>query len=116
MQNPRVRFEVLFAAGWLLFGALVLPAMVYVVGQTLFGPYEDGLGRFYVDLYSDAVAGSGRALGLVLGPYVIMLLARAPFIGFGKSQEEHPGKDEAPPAKKAAAPRSARVEPRVGPE
>lgn len=101
----------LFAAAWLLFGALVLPALIYAVGQLLLGTYEGGLGEFYSNLYADLFAGSGRAAAIIVGPLVIMSLARLPFMGMKKA-EDAPEAPEAPRENRS----SARVEPRFGPE
>jgi hypothetical protein len=120
MVASRLRFELLFAAGWLAFGALILPALVYGVGTVLLGTYADGsLGALYGNFYRDLFSGSTAALALLFGPYVILMLARIPLIGRRKPAHDSPVKDHeasAPPTKRAASakPRPERIEPRIG--
>lgn len=52
-------------------GLLVLPALVFVVGQQLLGEYPDGgMGAFYADLYGHLGSASPWAWMLVLGPWL----------------------------------------------
>jgi hypothetical protein len=70
--------EVTIAAALLAFGLLVLPFVVYFVGQQILGDYGDGLGALalaesiWVDLLSFRLA----AWVLVLSPYLTIQLAR----------------------------------------
>ena len=119
MAAPRLRFELFFAAGWLAFGALVLPALVYGVGTVLLGTYADGsLGALYRNLYRDLFSGSTTAVALVFGPYVVLMLARIPLLGRRKSARNSAAEDEDPAlsAECTASTRSRpeRIEPRVG--
>jgi len=60
------------------FGLLVLPALVFVVGQLLLGPYrpDGGLGTFYGDLYGHLAAGTPWPWLLVMGPWLTIQLLR----------------------------------------
>ncbi|MET0986858.1 MAG: hypothetical protein ABW034_15790 [Steroidobacteraceae bacterium] len=111
MDSRRLRFELLFALGWIVFGALVLPALVYTVGVLSLGTYAGGgLVAFYANLYRDLFAGSLAALALVLGPYVILMLARVPLIRRRAASDASTEPEDEPPAPKV----SGRVEPRIG--
>jgi hypothetical protein len=77
----KARTELLIAASLLVFGVAVLPALIFVVGITVVGPYEgeNGLGS----LYAGIIDGLGRpepaAWVLVLGPYVAVQCLRLAF-------------------------------------
>jgi hypothetical protein len=89
--DSRVRFELLLALGLLLFGLVVLPALIYLVGTFLLGPYGGGggrLGSFYGDLMRDLASGSGRAWVLLIGPLLLFQLARLIFSRFGNGSDE----------------------------
>jgi hypothetical protein len=95
-KGGRLRVEIIIAAVCLLFGMLVLPALVYWVGTTILGPYtEGGLAGFYSDLFRDLLAGTGRAWLLVAGPYVTLMLLRLVLLGFrgGRHTERAGGVD-----------------------
>jgi hypothetical protein len=131
-RAPPLRFELIFASLWLAFGLFVLPALVFLVGGALLGPYGvapdqqgAGLSTFYVDFFGDLADGSGRAWSLALGPVLLIYLLRAVFIGVKADQVERTPLDEdepprpprrAPAHKEAKRPagRPARVEPRMG--
>jgi len=68
--------ELRIAVGALLFGVLVLPFLVYAGGAATLGPYEGGLMPFLGKLYGDIAHGAPGALGLVVGPYVLLQLLR----------------------------------------
>lgn len=62
----------------LLFGLLLLPVAVYVIGGRVFGPYEgDGLGGFFAGLMGRLADGNGSAWFLVLSPLLLVLAVRA---------------------------------------
>lgn len=132
----RLRFELIFASLWLAFGLFLLPALVFLVGGALLGPYGEnaGLSKFYVDFYGDLAEGSGRAWAIALGPVALLYLLRAVFIGVQPKPveiEEEPrpapamrrepprpsrptrNEPKKPEPKKPAA-RPTRVEPRIG--
>lgn len=111
MPPSRLRFELLFALSWLAFGALVLPGLVYAVGVLLLGAYADGgLGSFYANLFRDLFTGSQAPLALILGPYVVLMIARLPLIG--RKRPAQAASREPEPT--SPAPPRGRVEPRIG--
>lgn len=60
------------------FGLLILPALVYLVGQQLLGEYRPGagMGDFYADFYGQLGAISAWAWMLALGPWLAVQLLR----------------------------------------
>jgi hypothetical protein len=72
------RFELWFAVGGLLVGLLVLPALIYLIGTLLLGPYSqpNGFLSFYGGLLADLARGQLRAWTLVLGPYLVSVTLR----------------------------------------
>lgn len=64
--------------GCLLFGALILPAIIFWVGQVIFGEFGGGqLGDFYLGLMSQLRLGNWIVWFLVLAPYLIWQCLRA---------------------------------------
>ena len=59
-----------------MFGALVMPFLIYAGGAATLGPYEGGLMPFLGKLYGDIAHGAAGAIALVLGPYVLLTLLR----------------------------------------
>jgi hypothetical protein len=117
-QRSRLRFELIFASAWLAVGLFLMPALIYLVGASVLGPYgDDGgtLGRFYANFFRDLADPSGRAWALALGPLLLISLVRALFLGM---PPRHPDGEDEPPAhrKEVARPsrEHTRVEPRVG--
>lgn len=73
-----LRRELVFDVGLLLFGVLLLPVAVFLVGQLVFGPYEgSGYGEFYSALLGRLVGGDFAAWFLVLSPLLVVLGLRA---------------------------------------
>ena len=109
-----MRFEIVFASIWLGIGLFVLPALIYVVGILLLGPYGEGsgLGRFYADFFGDLVEPSARAWSLALGPLVLISLLRLLFLDIRARPSDE---DDEPVARAPPAPArsQSRVEPRV---
>lgn len=75
--NPkRLRRSLLFLAiGSLLFGFLILPAAIFLVGALVLGPYgggAHGLGSFYADLLKNLVSGEPHTWFIALGPCAIV--------------------------------------------
>ncbi len=57
--------------GFLLFGLVILPILVYQVGQSIFGPYGGaGFGGFFDELSSKIRNGDLAACFLILSPYI----------------------------------------------
>jgi len=101
------RFEIFLAGGLLLFGLLVLPALIYLTGTLLLGEYSGGthLGSFLGDFTRDLAGGSARAWSLVVGPYVLVQVGRLIFREFGgKPPAAQP--ENSPPQPKSATARS----------
>ncbi len=75
-----LRFEAWLALGLIGFGLFVLPALIYATGSLLLGAYGGGehIGSFYGDFFRDLGA-TPQTWGLVLGPYVLVQLARLIF-------------------------------------
>ena len=73
-----LRREALVLAGLGGFGLLILPALIYLVGQQLLGEYRPGAsaGTFYTDFYGQLGAFSPWAWALVLGPWLAIQLLR----------------------------------------
>lgn len=73
-----LRFEFLLGSLLLGLGLFAMPAMVYLVGVSAFGPYGEraDLGRFYGDFFGDLATGSVRAWLLLLGPLLMVSLLR----------------------------------------
>ncbi|NGX15402.1 hypothetical protein [Wenzhouxiangella sp. XN24] len=73
-----LRREALLLAIFGGFGLFVLPALVFLVGQQLLGPYrpDGGMGTFYGDLYGHLASGSPWPWLLVTGPWLTIQLLR----------------------------------------
>lgn len=103
-----LRFEAWLAVGLIGFGLLVLPALIYATGSLLLGAYGGGehIGSFYGDYFRDLGA-TPQTWGLVLGPYVLVQLAR---LIFRDSSNPDPSQEPPEPARRAAtaAPRERR--------
>jgi len=80
-----LRREALLLAAFGGVGLLVLPALVYLVGQELLGEYRPGAGMadFYADLYGQLGAFSIWAWILVLGPWLAVQLLRLLWLPLG---------------------------------
>lgn len=73
-----IRREALLLAVIGGFGLLILPALVYLVGQQLLGEYRPGatMLTFYADLYGQLAALSIWPWLLVLGPWLAVQVLR----------------------------------------
>lgn len=120
-----LRFEFLLGSVLLGLGLFAMPAVVYLVGVSLFGPYGERaeMGRFYGDFFGDLATGSFRAWLLLLGPLVIISLLRLIFLR--RPVPEQPAAEPGPARPSAATQRPAttpapggtrRREPRIGPD
>jgi hypothetical protein len=91
-------------------GLLVLPALIYIVGTVLLGPYSESNGflSFYGTLLADLGAGELRAWALVVGPYLIAVALRGIWLLRADAK-----RDESPPPPRRAPPGEQRVEPKV---
>lgn len=72
-----VKRELAVFLGFLLFGLLVLPVLIYIVGRLVFGDFGGaGFMDFYGRLHSDLRAVDGVAWFLVLSPYLVVQALR----------------------------------------
>lgn len=101
-----LRREALLLASFGGFGLFVLPALVFLVGQQLLGPYrpDAGMSTFYGDLYGHLAAGSPWPWLLVMGPWLTIQLLRLLWLPISR------GTRRPPPHAERAAP-----EPRAEP-
>lgn len=76
------RESVLFL--WLILGGLfVLPALIYFIGNALFGEYGgSGFAAFYANFHSGLRDGETAVWFLVLSPYLVLQLLRLTFRAF----------------------------------
>jgi hypothetical protein len=76
MAAPRILKEIVLLLALLAAGLFGLPALIYVVGQTLVGEYPGGLSAFYLAV-ADALARTNPfAWLLIASPLLIWQLAR----------------------------------------
>lgn len=112
-KGSGLRFELLLALSLVLFGLVVLPALIYFVGVLLLGEYAGGghLGSFYGDILRDLGQGSPQAWILVLGPLLLTQVGRLIFLRFGTE----PATRDQEPSAPARAPGKANVRERREP-
>lgn len=79
-RNSRKR-ELIYAASGLGTGLIVLPALIYIVGVLLLGPYAGGqsLGAFYGAFYGNLAHGVARTWFVALSPYLAICVVRLSF-------------------------------------
>jgi len=76
MKPPRTLKESLLALALLAFGLICLPALIYLVGQQIVGPYDDGMLGLYEAIGNALIAGNLFAWLLVFSPYLTIVLIR----------------------------------------
>ena len=76
MNRTKLAREALLALGLLAFGLIVLPALVYLVGQRVVGEYADGISGLYAAVGDALITGNAYAWVLVLSPNLCILLIR----------------------------------------
>ena len=79
--NPvhALRIQLILAGIGLALGIVVLPTVVFTVGNSIIGTYAGGahrLGSFYGNFFADLTNGSPIAWTLAIVPYVLLLLLR----------------------------------------
>jgi len=75
--KDRVLRQTAVIGALVLAGLLVLPLLIYIVGQSVFGEYGGGsFSDFYVRLHEDLRSGETAAVFLVLSPCILWLLLR----------------------------------------
>jgi len=85
MKHIAIR-EASILGGCLVFGFLVLPALVFFVGQNVFGGYGgDGYGGFFSALASRVFTFNGSAWFLILSPYLALQIVRLVITGWRKT-------------------------------
>lgn len=68
----RLKKEAILFGVLLAFGLLLLPVAIYLVGNTVFGDYGDGvITDFFASVVARLLAGDLAAVFLVLSPYLI---------------------------------------------
>lgn len=74
-----------------LVGLVVLPIAIYLVGNALFGGYDDGgFATFYGALHADLRDGAFPVWFLVLSPYLVWQLLRLTVWGYRQSSRVGP--------------------------
>ena len=108
----RLRREALILAVFGGFGLLLLPALVYLVGQVLLGEYRPGgtMGVFYADLYGHLATFSIWPWLLVLGPYLAVQVLRLLWLPLGLLMRRPSPRPQA-----AASPRATAAKERIEP-
>ncbi len=77
------RSESVIFLALLLVGLIVLPALVYLVGHTVFGEYGGtGFPAFFGTLLRDLSSGETAVWFLILSPYIVWQLLRLTFRAF----------------------------------
>lgn len=72
IRKEAILFLILF-----VFGIVLMPAVIYFVGQSIFGHYGgDGYGGFFGAIWNKLVAADGVAWLLVASPYLILQCLR----------------------------------------
>ena len=75
--RDRILKEIAVIGGFILAGLVVLPMLVYLVGQRVFGDYgASGFKEFYLRLHEDLRSGEPAAVFLLLSPCILWLLLR----------------------------------------
>ncbi len=75
--HRRLLRELAWFAALLLFGVVLLPVAVYLVGQSVFGAYEgDGFGGFYEGIFGRLLHGEPAAWFLAFSPYLGVVVLR----------------------------------------
>jgi len=95
--RSRARFELAFASGLLAFGLFALPAIVFVVGVTLLGPYGEnrGMGAFYANFFRDLAEPSGRTWAIAIGPLLLVSVVRLLWLRRPGQDVDGPAGDDA---------------------
>ncbi|HEY5806661.1 MAG TPA: hypothetical protein VIT67_01765 [Povalibacter sp.] len=118
-QHSRLRFELILGSALLGVGLFALPALIFVVGTSLLGPYGSGsgagIGTFYADFFGDLATGSIRAWALALGPLIVVGLIRLLFLRRPTDAEtvSDDDTDATPQPRRPVTQDSRRIEPRV---
>lgn len=104
--------ELLFAALGLVLGFVLLPFLIYLIGQLIIGPYSggtQGFGSFYGDLVRDLALPKPNSWFIVVGPYLMLLGLRLIFFRSSASPTDAPSNSP-----RKSTPRRQRKEPTLG--
>jgi hypothetical protein len=120
-RGSRLRTELIIGSVWLAVGLFLVPAVVYLVGIKLLGPYGNngaGMSTFYGAFFADLASGAPRTWILALGPLLMISIVRLLYIGVGakRQADQDESRDDAPPPRQAPPPpvkERRRIEPRV---
>ena len=82
------RREALLFLAMLLIGVGLLPAVIYIVGQSIFGEYGgSGIFDFFERIYAGIASGENVIWFLVASPYLVVQLLRLTFRLFRRSKQ-----------------------------
>ena len=107
----------IYAAVGIGTGFVVLPALIYLVGTILLGPYAGGqsLWAFYGAFYGNLFHGAARTWFVALSPYLAIWVVRLSFkrglLGGPKEQVAEAQPAESPPEPTRVETKGARREP-----
>ena len=73
-----LKTEVLLLLGLVALGMWLVPALIYLVGSEMLGPYGEiqTISAFYLDLFGFLIDGRGIAWLLVASPYLFLSVIR----------------------------------------
>lgn len=78
----------LFLFSTLLFcGFVLLPVLIFLVGDQVFGDFDGGYGQFFGQISRDIVSGRGVTWFLVLSPWLVIQVIRVTWFVLGKTGE-----------------------------
>ena len=84
---PKVKKEIALFLALVFVGVLLLPIVVYLVGDKVFGEYSGaGFAAFFGTLHSDLRAGHSVVWFLVLSPYLVWQFLRLTMWGFRQTR------------------------------
>ena len=88
LKNRILKEMALFGALFLV-GLVVLPLLIYLVGEAVFGAYEGaGFSAFYGQLHGEFRAAEPAVVFLLLAPYILWQLLRATVRVFRNLRQE----------------------------
>lgn len=95
--------ELLIFAVFFAFGLLVVPPLIWVVGTSILGPYENGdIFALMGDVFAGLAKGSPSMWIVALGPYALVMIARLFYrllFGTGFERASRPAAASAAPSR-----------------
>jgi hypothetical protein len=77
LSQPRLKFEAMTLGLAVLFGLVVVPALIYLVGFYILKPYVNGsLFALYFDFFKGLIELRPSCWTVILGPFVFLSLYR----------------------------------------